>query len=413
MTSFSSVNSPNNPTNQPVQSLDSSVNGSIDSLNTLDSLDSLDSLTMQSIQNELQTLAKANRVLQKRLDRSELTRAEMEITSANREQMLKEALQRAETDRTQLAAAKAQLMQFNQELESRIEIGAAALNTATDNLQQAQVRVVKSEKFSALGELVAGVAHEINNPIGCITSNVGFVAQYGEQMLAHIALQQTVIAAYRVHIAKADLEKIEDHAEDIDLEYIAEDFSKLVASMSTSGDHIKAISQSLRTFARSDTQNKQAYDLHQGLDGTLLILRHRLKAVGSSSAITVHQKYGQLSPIQCYPGQINQVFMNILANAIDALDESAPTQNLREISIATALERNQVVVTVTDNAGGMPESVRSRIFESQFTTKATGKGTGLGLSIAHQIVTEIHQGRIECRSELGRGTTFQITLPVK
>ncbi len=368
---------------------------------------------MQSTQNELQALAKANRILQKRLARSELTRADMEIASANREQMLTEALQRAETDRAQLAAAKAQLMQFNQELESRIEIGAAALNTATDNLQQAQVRVVKSEKFSALGELVAGVAHEINNPIGCITSNVGFVAQYGQQMLAHIALQQTVIAAYRAHIAKADFEKIEDHAENIDLEYIAEDFSKLVASMSTSGDRIKAISQSLRTFARSDTQNKQAYDLHQGLDGTLLILRHRLKAVSSSPPITVHQKYGQLPPIQCYPGQINQVFMNILANAIDALDESTPAQNLREISIATALEHNQVVVTVTDNAGGMPESVRSRIFESQFTTKATGKGTGLGLSIAHQIVTEIHQGRIECRSELGQGTTFQIILPIR
>lgn len=401
MTSFRSANSSANLAIHPLSSPTESP---------------IDSQTMQSIQSELQALAKANRILKKQLDRSERTRAEMESVNAKREQILKEALQRAETDRAQLVEAKNQLMQFNQELKNRIEVGAAALNTATDNLQQAQVQVVKSEKFSALGELVAGVAHEINNPIGCITSNVGFVAQYGEQMLAHIALQQTIIAAYSAHIAKADFEKIEDHAEDIDFEYIAEDFPKLVASMATSGDRIKAISQSLRTFARSDTQNKQAYDLHQGLDGTLLILRHRLKAVGDRPAIKVHQKYGQLPPIQCYPGQINQVFMNILANAIDAMndaaDQGATTQNPREISIATALERDQVVVTVTDNAGGMPESVRARIFERQFTTKAAGKGTGLGLSIAHQIVTETHQGRIECRSELGRGTTFQITLPI-
>lgn len=340
----------------------------------------------------------------------------MEAVTEQRERALKAALQKAESDRAQLAMAKAQLVVFNQELADRIEVETAALSEATDSLQQAQVQVVKSEKFSTLGELVAGVAHEINNPIGCITSNVGFVRGYGEMLLEHIELQQQAIKAHAQHISPTDLERIEDHAEDIDLKYLEEDFPKLIDSMATSGDRIKAISQSLRTFARADTAQKQAYDLHQGIDGTLLILRHRTKAVGDRPAITILKNYGPIPAIHCYPGQINQVFMNIIANAIDAMDEGEKPTGPREVLIATALSEHageqQVIVEVTDNAGGMPESVRSRIFENQFTTKAAEKGTGLGLSIAHQIVIETHQGQIECASTLGQGTTFKVTLPV-
>jgi len=182
--------------------------------------------------------------------------------------------------------------------------------------------------------------------------------------------------------------------------------------MVTSGDRIKKISQSLRTFARADTASKQPYDLHKGLDGTVLILRHRLKALGEKPAITIHKDYGQIPPIQCYPGQINQVFMNILANAIDATEEGEKPSGLPKISISTAIASETIIVTITDNAGGMSESVRSRIFESQFTTKTAGKGTGLGLSIAYQIITDTHQGQLECTSTLGVGTTFRIVLPL-
>ncbi len=367
------------------------------------------------IQKEIKALTKANRILQKRLTRSEKTRAEMEAVTEQREQGLKAALQKAESDRAQITEAKAQLTVLNQKLAERIEAETAALNEATDSLQQAKVQVVKSEKFSTLGELVAGVAHEINNPIGCITSNIRFVEEYGEMLLKHVAIQQQVIEAHAQHIAPADLEKIEDHAEDIDLEYIAEDLPKLITSMATSGDRIKAISRSLRTFARSDIAEKQPYDIHQGIDGTLLILRHRMKAFGDRPAITVIQNYGSIPAIHCYPGQINQVFMNIIANAIDAMDEGEKPSGPREISITTLTEQpdaQRIIVEISDNAGGMSEDVRSRIFESQFTTKAAEKGTGLGLSIARQIVIDTHQGEIECSSTLGQGTTFKITLPV-
>ncbi len=364
------------------------------------------------VKKEIKALTKANRILQKRLDRSLRTRAEMEAVNERREQMLREALDKADSDRTQLAEAKAQLTILNGELAQRIEVETAALSEATDSLELAKVQVVKSEKFSTLGELVAGVAHEINNPIGCITSNVGFVAEYGDLLLKHAALQQQIITAHAQHIAPADLQKIEDHAEDIDLEYIEEDFSKLMASIATSGDRIKAISQSLRTFARSDVEHKQPYSLHEGIDGTLLILRHRMKAVGDRAVTTVQKNYGDIAAISCYPGQINQVFMNIIANAIDAMDEGEKPVGPREISITTAVVEQNAVIEIVDNAGGMPEEVRLRIFESQFTTKAAEKGTGLGLSIAHQIVTETHQGQIECTSVLGQGTTFRITLPM-
>ncbi|MEL6903389.1 MAG: hypothetical protein AAFP07_20815, partial [Cyanobacteria bacterium J06606_4] len=232
------------------------------------------------LQAEIKALARNNRILQKQLDRSERTRAQMEADNRRREHMLSQSLKESEAYSAELSAAKQELTQLNQQLENRIEQRSAALNDATDSLQAAQRQVANSEKFSTLGELVAGVAHEINNPIGCITNNLKFVAEYTENLLEHVALQQTVITATHNKIQSADIEKVEDHAEDIELEYIAEDCQKLIDSMTTSGDRIKAISQSLRTFARADVTQKQAYDLHEGLDGTLLILKHRLKAVG-------------------------------------------------------------------------------------------------------------------------------------
>ena len=285
------------------------------------------------------------------------------------------------------------------------------MRKATDSLQQAKVQVANSEKFSTLGELVAGVAHEINNPISCITSNIKLVHEYSEQLLAHIALQQCVLQNKNTIVASPDMLKVSDHAEEIDLDYLKEDLPALIQSMATSGSRITEISQSLRTFARADTTRKQAFNIHEGIDGTLLILRHRLKVLGARKAIAVQKAYGDFPTVSCYPGQINQVFMNVIANAIDAMDEGAKPSGPPKICIQTRLEGDFVVITITDNAGGMPETVRSRIFESQFTTKSAGKGTGLGLSIAHQIVTDTHKGRIHCDSTLGTGTTFTIMLP--
>lgn len=308
--------------------------------------------------------------------------------------------------------AEAQLKAINQQLENRVKVGTDALTQATNHLQQAQDQVVQSEKFSALGELVAGVAHEINNPVGCVTNNIAFVAEYGQSLIDHIALQQQIIASSDNLIQLADTEAIENHAEKIALDHITEDLPKLIESMATSGDRIKTISLSLRTFARADKTHPQPYNLHQGIDGTLLILRHRTRSVGSRDGIAIQKCYGQIPDILCHPGQINQVFMNVLANAIDAMDEGPSPSGKPTISIATATQNEQVTITITDNAGGMSEAVRSQIFESQFTTKAAGKGTGLGLSIAHKIVTENHGGQIECTSTVGKGTTFRIVLPI-
>ncbi|MEL7331049.1 MAG: response regulator [Cyanobacteria bacterium J06560_2] len=317
---------------------------------------------------------------------------------------------------------------LNRKLENCIEVSTAVLSDASEYFQEAQSKVAKSEKLSALGELVAGVAHEINNPIGCITNNVEFVAEHTQQLLEHIACHQEILEANRDSINPPDLNKVKQHAEAIDLDYIAEDFPELIQSMVTSGDRIQAISQSLRTFARSDTTEKQPYSLHEGLDGTLLILRHRLRGDGTRDGIRLKKDYGDLSAISCYPGQINQVFMNILANAIDAIDAKAAEKNdasangevsnlstsedyIPEIEITTLQTPEKVIITITDNAGGIPSAVQAKIFESQFTTKSAGKGTGLGLSIAHQIVTQTHQGNIECTSLVGTGTTFKILLP--
>ncbi|MEL7226865.1 MAG: ATP-binding protein, partial [Cyanobacteria bacterium J06576_12] len=302
---------------------------------------------------------------------------------------------------------------LNRKLESCIEVSTAVLSEASDYFQQAQDQVEKHEKLSSLGELVAGVAHEINNPIGCITNNVEFIAEHTQQLIEHIFCYRDLLEANRDRIPPPDLAKVEQHAKSIELDYIVEDVPVLIESMSTSGDRIQAISQSLRTFARSDTTEKQPYNLNEGLDGTLLILRHRLKGGGDCEDITIHKDYTELPNISCYPGQVNQVFMNILANAIDAMESGIEPDGPGKISVITAADDEQIIVTITDNAGGMPESIRERIFERQFTTKTAGKGTGLGLSIAHQIVTEGHQGNIVCESIPGKGTTFKITLPIE
>jgi predicted ATPase/signal transduction histidine kinase len=277
-------------------------------------------------------------------------------------------------------------------------------------LEQSQLQIVQSEKMASLGNLVAGVAHEVNNPIGFLNGSINNAKDYVQDLLDYLALYQ------QHHPNPAT--PVQDKAEDIDLEYLSEDLPKLLNSMKGATDRITSISTSLRTFSRADTEDKISANLHEGIDSTLLILKYRLKANENRPAIEVIQDYGKLSLIECFPGQLNQVFMNILANAIDVFDEIAQTQSFQQlqahpqqITIRTEAIANQVQISIQDNGKGMTPEVQAKIFDHLFTTKGVGKGTGLGLAIARQIVVEKHGGSLEVHSEVGKGTTFVILLP--
>ncbi|MDR9893209.1 trifunctional serine/threonine-protein kinase/ATP-binding protein/sensor histidine kinase [Aetokthonos hydrillicola Thurmond2011] len=306
-----------------------------------------------------------------------------------------------------ISLEKAQLYQDLQESEAREREKATQLEQSLQQLQQAQLQLVQNEKMATLGNLVAGVAHEINNPVGFIESNIEYAQEYIQDILTHLEL-------YKQRFGDPGKEIIA-HAEQISLDFLQEDLLAVIASMKTGAERIANISTSLRTFSRSDTSHKVACDIHDGIDSTLLILKYRLKASDRHAAIEVVKDYGNLPLVECFPGQINQVFMNILANAIDAIDETMDNQSpIPTIHIRTKeLPNNQVAILIKDNGPGMSEDVKSRIFDHLFTTKSVGKGTGLGLSIARQIVEEIHQGQISCISTLGEGTEFIIHLPVQ
>lgn len=273
----------------------------------------------------------------------------------------------------------------------------------TSALQQAQVQVVQQEKLSALGQLVAGVAHEINNPLTFVSSNIEPAKEY----LADIT---KVLRLYQKHYPEPVPDIVREISK-LDLDFAIEDFDNLLDSMQIGAQRIKDISLSLRNFSRSDRDTRIAIDLHEALDSTLLLLKHRLKEQGHRPAIEVLQNYGELPAIECYPGPISQVFMNLLANAIDTLEEAwEKDRRSLEIKIGTASRGDKAIVCIADNGLGMTQDIQKHLFEPLFTTKTLGKGTGLGLSIAQQIVTDKHGGSLFCRSIPNEGTEFTIEL---
>lgn len=297
-----------------------------------------------------------------------------------------------------------QLQRVNSNLEHLNQL----LNVKVAELQQTQLQLVQSEKMSVLGQLVAGIAHEINNPLGFLHGNLEHGQEYLQYLQQHLKLYQNEL--------KNPSSTIQDHAEEIDIDYLLEDFPKLFDSMSRGVERLHQISDSLRIFSRQDSKAKIEFDIHEGIESTLTILKHRLKRDKESNNIQIVKDYGNIPLLKCYPGQLNQVFMNILVNAIDALEEDK-SQKKKQIAIATEIVDNSeseigqiVKIRIGDNGTGIPEQIRQHIFDYLFTTKDVGKGTGLGLSLSKQIIEEKHGGNISCHSEVGKGTEFIISL---
>jgi hypothetical protein len=302
-----------------------------------------------------------------------------------------------------------------QQAERRERDRMMQLEQTLAELQRTQSKLVQSEKISSLGQLVAGVAHEINNPLGCITGNLSHTADYTQDLLEHLQL-------YRQSLQQLPPE-LSEHAEEIDVDYLIEDLPMIVDSMKVSVDRIRELVTSLRQFSRLDAE-KTCCDVHDGLDSTLVVLRHRLKANSDRPEILVLKEYGDLPAVMCRPGQLNQVFMNLLSNAIDAMEEANQGRSYREIEenpnvICIRTQHIQddggdrLAICIADNGVGIPLDVQPRLFETFFTTKSTERGTGLGLSLSYQIVTENHGGTLTFDSTPGQGTEFIIELPLE
>ena len=289
---------------------------------------------------------------------------------------------------------------------------AAQIAQNLKDLQQTQAQLIQTEKMSGLGQLVAGIAHEINNPVNFIYGNLNHATDYTDNLLSLLELYQQQYPDSSPEIAEL--------IEDIDLEFLLEDLPKLLLSMKVGADRIRQIVLSLRNFSRLDESQMKAVDIHEGIDSTLLILQHRLKSNLDSANIVLLKEYGNLPLVECYAGQLNQVFMNVLGNAIDALESNQflPGKSANpEIKISTAVGQlngnvPSAVIRISDTGSGISESMRQRIFDPFFTTKPVGKGTGLGLSISYQIVVEKHGGVFKCSSQLGKGTEFAIEIPI-
>ncbi|AFY42476.1 sensor histidine kinase [Nostoc sp. PCC 7107] len=344
---------------------------------------------------QIQDLAKINRILQKKLERCENERRQLESDIATKEFLLKKVI-------CELESSQTKLQQRSQELENTL-----------DSLHKMQAQMIQGEKMSALGQMVAGIAHEINNPVSFIYGNLSHIQEYTDDLLRLVHL-------YHHYFPKPPVE-IQTEREIIDVEFLEKDMIMVLKSMKIGTERIRDIVLSLRNFSRLDESEFKAVDIHEGIDNTLMILQHRLKYSDQSPEIQVIKVYGDLSPVECYAGELNQVFFNILANAFDALEEFNAQRTAQEIhenpsriTIRTCVVDSQwVKIAIADNGAGIPEAIQTQVFNPFFTTKPVGKGTGMGMAISYQIITEKHHGKLDFVSIPSKGTEFVVQIPLQ
>ncbi len=315
-----------------------------------------------------------------------------------------------------LTEAKEELENYNQTLEEKvaeriqeIDDKSQRLKKALQDLQSTQSQLIQTEKMSSLGQMVAGIAHEINNPVNFIHGNINHASQYVQDLLDLITIYQQENTSSDSIVAKK--------ASEIDLDFILEDLPKLLKSVEIGTSRIRQIILGLRNFSRLDEAEMKCVDIHEGIENTLMILQHRFKAKDNRPEIQVIKEYGQLPQINCYASQLNQVFMNILSNAIDALEDSQTkrktNENLAICIVTEIVNSNTARIKISDNGSGIEQKVQQKIFDPFFTTKPVGSGTGLGLSISYQIIVDKHKGQLICNSTVGEGTEFLIDIPMK
>lgn len=315
------------------------------------------------------------------------------------------ALLQAVTNQLALALDQAELYEQSRSTAQLAQEKAEQLTATLKTLQQTQLQLIQSEKMSGIGQMMAGVAHEINNPVTFIYGNLEFVQEYTKDLVNLVKLYQA-----ECHAPSAALQTA---IETVELPFLLKDLPETLNSMAVGTERIRDIVLSLKNFARSDQSEYKSVDIHEGLDSTLLILRHRLKPHDKFPGIKIIKHYSELPSIYCYPSQLNQVFMNLLANAIDVL-EVPPFAKAPQITILTRrIGPNRIQIRIADNGPGIVAKIRNKLFDPFFTTKDVGKGTGLGLSISYQIITERHNGKLDCQSELGQGTAFVIEIPIQ
>ncbi|MCF4969923.1 sensor histidine kinase [Nostoc sp. CMAA1605] len=354
----------------------------------------MNDLSYEQLQQRVKDLEKQNRLLQKKLERSESNRQQLEDSHEIQSKLLNRIIQGLEQSRAEAEARSHELQE------------------AFNNLQMMQATLIEYEKMSALGVLVAGIAHEINNPVNFIHGNIYYACAYVQNLVDMLSL-------YQKTYPEPD-EQIQAKLEELEIEFVVNDLLRLLISIRNGSDRISDIVLGLRTFSRLDEAEYKKANLHDGLDSTLMLLQHRLKAHGDFPGITVIKHYGKLPSIPCFAGQLNQVFMNILVNAIDAIEERYIRQisdknqyNPGWIKIDTSIvDTKWVRIAIADNGLGMSEQTRQKIFNPFFTTKPVGKGTGLGMAISYQIIIEKHGGKLDCFTQVAQGTEFVIHIPL-